>query len=190
MKKQYALRLLALILCLCTLGTLALGCTTPEPPADPTPPPVDDPVTPPVDDPVTPPAAEPDPVDPPVDEPDFPTGEPATAKEQENITDFLRLHGRTFVQNKQLKLFWTYSGFSVNIVGTGMTAELTTTNTDPNAIGSLCVYVDGAFTPANTIVVTQNGKYTLVEGLTNGEHTIEVRKKNEAIFGGSATLGF
>lgn len=133
------------------------------------------------------------PSDPPSDEPvdpDFPTGEPATAKEQENITDFLRLHGRTFVEGKQLKLFWTYSGFSVNIVGTGMTAELTTTNTDPNAIGSLCVYVDGAMQPANTVVVSKNGKYTLVEGLTNGEHTIEVRKKNEAIYGGSATLGF
>ena len=190
MKKMTFLRVMALTLCFCTLLPLAMGCTpdTPDTPDLPdTPDQPDEPVTP-----VTPDVPdepdEPDTPDQPTD-PEFPTGEPATAKEQESITDFLTLHGRTFVEGNQLKLFWTYSGFSVNIVGTGLEAELTTTNTDPNAIGSLCVYVDGEFAPRNTVVVTKNGKYTLVEGLTDGAHTIEIRKKNEAIYGGSATLG-
>lgn len=188
-------RFLALMLACLMLAPLFVACgpsdNTPDTPSDD--PAGDTPSDTPSDEPTGDTPSGDTPSDPPSDEPtdpDFPTGEPATAKEQENITDFLRLHGRTFVQSNELKLFWTYSGFSVNIVGTGLTAELTTTNTDPNFIGSLCVYVDGAMQPANTVVVTKNGSYTLVEGLTNGEHTIEVRKKNEAIYGGSATLGF
>ncbi len=107
---------------------------------------------------------------------------------QETITDCLTLHGRTYIKNDALMLFWTYSGFSLRFEGTGVTAKLTTNTLNPSFPGFLCIYVDGNPTPANTVKV-KNGSNVLIEGLTPGVHTIEVRKRNEAVYGESATIG-
>ncbi len=111
------------------------------------------------------------------------------ADRQDKVTDFLTLHGRTYMDGSTLQLFWTYSGFSLRFEGTGVSAKLTTSTTNPSFYGFLNVYVDGELAPANTVCVTKNGTYTLVDGLDNGMHTIEVRKRNEAIYGESATIG-
>ena len=105
--------------------------------------------------------------------------------------DTLKLIGRTYYENEELKLAWTGSGFSFNINGTGAAAVISTTNTHELLKGYLNVYVDGALVPTNTVCVTENGAtYVLAEGLPYGRHTITVRKRNEAGYGGNATLGF
>lgn len=102
----------------------------------------------------------------------------------------LLLHGRTYYQNKALMLYWTNSGFTFNFTGTGATAHMTSSNISENLRGYLNVYVDGALTPTHTICLDQaEGDYVLAEGLAEGDHTIEVRKRNEANYGGSATIG-
>ena len=111
------------------------------------------------------------------------------ADKQDKVTDFLTLHGRTYRKGNELQLFWTYSGFSLRFDGTGVTAQLTASTTNPSFPGFLCIYVDGALAPANTVCVNKNGTFTLVEGLEEGVHTIEVRKRNEAVYGESATIG-
>ncbi len=179
------------------LSSLA-GCQTPkeDPPAGDDPP-VDEPPVdePPVDE---PPADEPGtstPDDPPPPEDDPDDGENGEKDDwirtdhQDKITDFLTLHGRTYMKEQILQLFWTYSGFSLRFDGTGVQADLTTSTVNPSFYGFLNIYVDGALAPANTVCVTQNGTYTLIEGLDAGVHTIEVRKRNEAVYGESATIG-
>ena len=108
---------------------------------------------------------------------------------QDKVTDYLTLHGRTYMANGNLQLFWTYSGFSLRFDGTGVSAKLTTSTTNPSFYGFLNVYVDGALSPSNTVCVTKNGTYKLIDGLSEGVHTIEVRKRNEAVYGESATVG-
>ncbi len=188
MNTSALLRLSALLMCLCILGMSVLGCTPSEPSVDP-----NEPSTPAEDggtDPTLPddPPAAPTTPGSDIDEPPT-TEQPTTATTQNKITDYLTLHGRTYISNNALQLYWTYSGFSINILGTGLQAELTTSNTHADSIGSLCVYVDGALAPANTVTLTENGTYTLVSDLPRGKHTIEIRKRNEAVYGGSATIG-
>ena len=101
----------------------------------------------------------------------------------------LTLYGRTYVKNNTLFLYWTNSGFSFNMNGTGATITVNTSSTTPIYLGYLHVYVDGAFEPTATICIAKNGTYTLAENLPAGNHTIEVRKRNEANYGGSATIG-
>ena len=121
------------------------------------------------------------------DEPDAPVDD-GYADTQSAITDYLNVFGRTPVINKGLTMFWTNSGFSFAFCGTGVTAKINTSTTNGTYYGYLNVYVDGATTPTFTVRVDKNGTYTLAEGLENGDHTIEVRKRNEAIYGESATL--
>ncbi len=102
----------------------------------------------------------------------------------------LLLHGRTYYQNKALMLYWTNSGFTFNFEGTGATAHMTASSIAENVRGYVNVYVDGALTPTKTICLDKaDGDYVLAEGLEAGKHTIEVRKRNEANYGGSATIG-
>ncbi len=101
----------------------------------------------------------------------------------------LTTYGRTYVKNDTLFLYWTNSGFSFYTDGTGVKVTVNTSNTNPIYLGYLNVYVDGSFEPVNTVCITKNGTYTLVEDLPAGNHTIEVRKRNEANYGGSATIG-
>ncbi|MBO5797755.1 MAG: NAD-binding protein, partial [Clostridia bacterium] len=116
-----------------------------------------------------------------------PTASIQVGKELDKVTTF----GRTYVKgNGILFFYWTNSGMSFRFNGTGATATLTASNTAENMRGYLNVYVDGAFAPSQTICLDKTtGTYTLAEGLPAGEHTIELRKRNEAIYGGSATIG-
>ena len=100
-------------------------------------------------------------------------------------------YGRTVLnEEKTMDLFWTNSGFTFNFTGTGATAVLSATSITDGDYGYLNVYVDGALVPTKTICVTskENCEYVLAEGLEQGTHTIEVRKRNEAVFGDSATI--
>ena len=110
------------------------------------------------------------------------------AQKQESITDYLLVHGRSPVVDGKLQLYWTNSGFSFYFYGTGVTAKLKPSSTNPTYYGYLKVFIDGEFSPAATVCVNKTGTFTLVEGLTEGEHLIEVRKRNEAIYGESATI--
>ena len=104
----------------------------------------------------------------------------------ENITQF----GRNYVKDDVLYLYWTNSGFAFRFNGTGATATLTADNLTQIYLGYLHVYVDGEFSPSKTICLSKNSDlYVLAENLPAGEHTIEVRKRNEAKYGGSATIG-
>lgn len=86
-------------------------------------------------------------------------------------------------------LFWTNSGISFRFTGTGVRASVAVTTTDEAARGYLNVYVDGAIAPSKTICLDKtSGVYVLAENLSAGEHVIEVRKRNEAIYGGSASI--
>ncbi|MBP5292496.1 MAG: hypothetical protein J6023_00025 [Clostridia bacterium] len=118
------------------------------------------------------------------------TEEDELRENQEKITDFLTLYGRTVVQGKELKLFWTNSGFAFRCKGTGASVRINPSSTNSTYYGYVNVYVDGAFEPASTICVTTAGNYDLISGLPEGIHTIEVRKRNEAAYGQSATLSF
>ena len=149
-------------------GCVAVPDEQPEPESDPTP-------------------QEPDVPDEPAKQPDEAVDD-GYADQQSAITDYLNVFGRTPLINKGLTMFWTNSGFSFAFRGTGVTAKINTSTTNKTYYGYLNVYIDGATTPSATICVDKNGTYTLAEGLENGDHTIEVRKRNEAIYGESATL--
>ncbi len=101
----------------------------------------------------------------------------------------LMFNGRTYYENNELKLAWTNSGATFNFNGTGATAVISTTNTYELLKGYLNVYVDGDLVPTSTICVDKNGTYVLAEGLAKGPHTITLKKRNEAAYGGNATLG-
>ncbi len=112
------------------------------------------------------------------------------SEEPDESEDTVLLHGRTYYENDELKLTWTNSGVTFNINGTGTTAVISTTNTAELLKGYINVYVDDDLVPAKTICVTESGAtYVLAEGLTKGPHTITLRKRNEAAYGGNATLG-
>ena len=104
--------------------------------------------------------------------------------------ELVTLYGRTSTaKNGYVTLFWTNSGLSFRFKGTGATAKLGADNLGERAYGYLNVYVDGEFTPSQTICMDKTNKtVTLAEGLADGEHTIELRKRNEAAYGGSASL--
>lgn len=108
---------------------------------------------------------------------------------QNEITDGLTLHGRVPVVDGKLRLFWTNSGFSLCFKGTGMSADLQiTTPRNEHFYGYLNVYLDGEPIPVNTICVNGNRQYTLIDGLEDGVHVLEVRKRNEASYGTSPTI--
>lgn len=102
----------------------------------------------------------------------------------------ITVHGRvTYTTSAGLRLFWTNSGFTVKFEGTSLSAAVTTTATGTNQRGYLNVYVDGALVPTATVTIDKNNtEYVLAENLPQGVHTVEVRKRNEAVYGGSATV--
>ncbi len=105
-------------------------------------------------------------------------------------TEKFTFYGRTPLNSAgELQLFWTNSGFAVKVSGAKtVTATISATPFGESDAAYLNVYVDGAFEPTSTIFLNRaQGTYTLAEKLTAGEHTIEVRKRNEASYGGTAT---
>ncbi len=176
-------RILCLLLSLCLLAACFSCQSKPDStePSDETPDTPDSPEPPEDNDPTD---------DVPKDEGDAPADKWTRVEDQSEITDFMTLHGRTYMDGSTLRLFWTYSGFSLRFEGTGVSARLTTSTTNPSYYGYLNVYVDGALAPANTVCVNKNDQwYQLIDGLDEGVHTIEVRKRNEAVYGESATIG-
>ncbi|MCL2488086.1 MAG: GDSL-type esterase/lipase family protein, partial [Oscillospiraceae bacterium] len=105
--------------------------------------------------------------------------------DQVNDEDF-RLIGRTHIRSDILSevfyLGWTGSGFSFRFTGSGVMALINSTTIAASNMGYLNVYVDGAILPSNTIAIdrTASTYYTLVEDLDYGEHTVTVKKRNEA----------
>ncbi len=117
----------------------------------------------------------------------FAAGQTIVPKEAE---DKITVHGRTVYNTAgALRLFWTNSGFTVKFEGTSLTADLSVTSIAANSMAYLNVYVDGALVPDNTVKIHQNNTtYTLTEDLPAGVHTVEVRKRNEATYSGSASV--
>lgn len=98
-------------------------------------------------------------------------------------------HGRTYMNGTTLMLDWSNSGVTFNFTGTGAKMTITNSQMEPNP-GYINVYVDGDLAPTKVIKMTAaSAEYVLAEGLTDGDHTISVRKRNESVYGGSATLG-
>ena len=108
----------------------------------------------------------------------------------QRFLDNITTYGRTYVNNNILYLFWTNSGASFTINGTGATADIVVTNANANLAAYLNVYVDGAFDPTATLTFSKamNNGTVLVEGLPAGTHTVELRKRNEAAYGGSSSI--
>ncbi|MBE6767901.1 MAG: hypothetical protein E7549_03210 [Ruminococcaceae bacterium] len=102
----------------------------------------------------------------------------------------ITVHGRVVeTVSSGLRFFWTNSGFTVKFEGTSLSAAVTTTETGTTKRGYLNVYVDGALVPTATVTIDKNNtEYVLAENLPHGVHTVEVRKRNEAVYGGSATI--
>lgn len=97
-------------------------------------------------------------------------------------------HGRTYEKGGALCLDWSNSGITFNFTGTGAKLDMVGSSANPNP-AYVNVYVDGALAPTSTIQVgTTKQSYVLAQGLELGDHTISVRKRNEAVYGGSATL--
>ncbi len=102
-------------------------------------------------------------------------------------SNLLRL-GRTYEKDGAICFDWSHSGVSFNFSGTGAKAVMTATNNN----GFVNVYLDGALAPTRVLELTQKNTpvtYTLAENLPAGNHTITLRKRNEAAYGGSATIG-
>ncbi|MGI6265411.1 MAG: GDSL-type esterase/lipase family protein, partial [Acutalibacteraceae bacterium] len=88
-----------------------------------------------------------------------------------------------------LRFDWTNSGISFTVNGTGAKATFTSNSLSPNPV-YVNVYVDDDLIARNTICMEKTrGEYVLADGLTAGTHTITLRKRNEAVYGGSATWG-
>ena len=103
--------------------------------------------------------------------------------------DFITFGRVQYTQSAGLRMFWTNSGFAVTFEGTSLSAAITTTSVAANQTGYLNVYVDGALVPTATVKIERNNTdYVLAENLPQGVHTVEVRKRNEAVYGGSATV--
>ncbi|MGI6265243.1 MAG: GDSL-type esterase/lipase family protein [Acutalibacteraceae bacterium] len=99
------------------------------------------------------------------------------------------VHGRSYTNNGVLYFDWTNSGISFTVNGTGAKATFTSNSLSPNPV-YVNVYVDGDLIARNTILMeTTWAEYTLVSGLSAGIHTVTLRKRNEAVYGGSATWG-
>lgn len=177
-------RVLSLLLAVCLCATLLIGCQA-QPDTSDVP---DTPDTPTVPDTPDEPDA-PDLPDVPA-EPEDPTDviDPSKWTMQDKVTDHLTLHGRTVSDGKMLTLFWTNSGFSFNFYGSCVRAKLTMlsdTLVDAAKYAYLNIYIDGSPVPYQTIRVDNSmidgQSVDLVRGLSLGNHTIEVRKRNEAV---------
>lgn len=121
----------------------------------------------------------------------LPMGITAVADTTQSIaaSDVL-VHGRTYRKNNILYLDWGHSGISFRFTGTGAKVTMTSSNTSDTMCGFVNVYVDGDLVPTTVLKVNQaSATYTLAEGLADGTHTITIRKRNEAVYGGSATIG-
>ncbi|MCL2488878.1 MAG: GDSL-type esterase/lipase family protein [Oscillospiraceae bacterium] len=106
------------------------------------------------------------------------------------MTNYISI-GRTWIRDNALRLAWTGSGFSINFYGTGTAAVISSSTDNPIYLGYLNVYVDSAALPVSTVKIDRKGLclYTLADRLPPGAHTLTVKKRNEAAYGGSATLG-
>ena len=92
----------------------------------------------------------------------------------------MRFLGRTFEENGVRYFNWNNAGFQVTFTGTALRAYLCTKTNVENEFWwpRVDVYVDGEAAPKTSTVqlTAREGWYTLVEGLTDGVHTVTVRK--------------
>lgn len=119
----------------------------------------------------------------------LPLGAMAAADTTVSISEAdVLVHGRTYEKNDALCLDWSNSGISFNFNGTGAKVQLSANSINPNP-AYMNVYVDGALAPTSSFQVGAAKKeYVLAEGLSAGDHIISLRKRNEAVYGGSATV--
>lgn len=93
----------------------------------------------------------------------------------------VRYVGRTFTNSRGVNCYTTASGIAVNFYGTQLKATITSTGI---SLPRLCVLVDGETDCTARMVdltkTTSTAEYTLVQGLTEGYHTVYVYKVTEA----------
>ncbi len=108
----------------------------------------------------------------------------------ENAGEKMIVHGRTIFNTQGgLRLFWTNSGFTVKFEGTSLTASLAADVVAAGNYAYLNVYIDGALVPSATVKLDSSSKsYALAADLPFGEHTVEVRKRNEAAYSDSSSV--
>ena len=101
---------------------------------------------------------------------------------------YVNMSGRHYFNETEGRMYFYYtaSGFKVSFTGTKLDATILATGYNkPNNEARIVVLVDGEVYPegGTTIVLNKamEATYTLVEGLTQGKHSVEVLKRSEAI---------
>jgi len=104
-----------------------------------------------------------------------------------NQSDYINYSGRTYFDTikKVMYFYYTASGFKVSFTGTKLEAKFIATNYNKtNSEARLVILVDGEVYPdeGHTLILNkdENHLYTLVEGLENKKHTVEVLKRTES----------
>lgn len=99
--------------------------------------------------------------------------------------NYIKWMGRTLYDeiNEVNKIYHSASGFEFFFIGTSVTAVITATKTETVGYRPyIVIVVDGDFDNAQTVCLTQAvTTLTLVEGLENKEHKLEVYKRSESI---------
>ena len=119
---------------------------------------------------------------------------------EEEHGDHVNLFGRTMYRtNYQAVQFDNVaSGFEVRFYGTAFYAEMRTIkqpkiNPDREMYSVICVFVDGATDPLETIINVETEafeRYTLCEGLPEGEHTVKVLKTDDPLVSSLLVRGY
>ena len=101
---------------------------------------------------------------------------------------YVNMSGRHYYNENESRMYFYYtaSGFKVSFTGTKLEATLLATGYNKlNNEARIVVLVDGEVYPAGGTTIVLNkameATYTLVEGLAQGKHSVEVLKRSEAI---------
>lgn len=86
------------------------------------------------------------------------------------------------------KFEWSGTAIQAKFRGTGIAVRLAETLSDQNEHQQFRITIDGQTT--SLLVLNGSPAYTLASGLPDGEHTVEVFKRTEALFGTVQFLGF
>lgn len=114
-----------------------------------------------------------------------------TFGDQDETKDMVNLYGRTNYDSPKGRMFYfTSSGFDVTFYGTTLTGDFTSVR-NGEYVPWLSVFVDGESMTEKSVTakdrilkLEKNGSYTIVSGLTEGWHTVKVRKRTAFQRGG------
>lgn len=104
--------------------------------------------------------------------------------EKEELDDDLNIRyvGRTEYKDEQRYMYYTGTGFIIKFYGTSLSATFNATNTSNTSMQPYFrVMLDDEIAPEGTRfhLTSATETVTLVSGLTEGEHTVEVLKESE-----------